>query len=430
MSFFDQNFYRIRQKTWGIIDSDFLLLIEKTFELLKAKESTPHKILSVLDSDYKNHYLEHFKNLFKNPLDETLKVGTLKNLEYYGNDYKNHYIKHQRFFKKILKDFISKKLWYNPFLAFKMINCIDDMIDFELNHVDFDQKNILPLADDQNYQVINDFSSVLNQNLEAITNRLTHSSLELKDYTLDINKLILGISSKTREASDACSSLSNKASNTSLSIEQLSFAIREIAKQVYRMSSISQKSKDQAKSAEGIVNDLTKAVSRIDEVVLLISEIANQTNLLALNATIESARSGNAGKGFAVVASEVKKLATQTSQATEEIKQKIKEIQNHTSHVVGAIHDINTTIYDINQTTSVVSVSIEEQSTVTQDIYRTMSDLVAAFHRVVQNLSQVKDISNHAEEDIARISTMTQNITSNSSNINDVVKKFTNFNLN
>ncbi len=52
----------------------------------------------------------------------------------------------------------------------------------------------------------------------------------------------------------------------------------------------------------------------------IMSITAAMTNLLALNATIEAARAGDAGRGFAVVASEVKKLATDTKQATEQAR--------------------------------------------------------------------------------------------------------------
>lgn len=67
-------------------------------------------------------------------------------------------------------------------------------------------------------------------------------------------------------------------------------------------------------------------VNQISQLANVILDISDQTNLLALNASIEAARAGEAGKGFQVVASEIGHLATQTSSATESIKNMITEV--------------------------------------------------------------------------------------------------------
>jgi methyl-accepting chemotaxis protein len=63
--------------------------------------------------------------------------------------------------------------------------------------------------------------------------------------------------------------------------------------------------------------ELEDTLAKLGSIVDNIGQIAAKTNMLALNATVEAARAGEAGRGFAVVANEVKKLATDTRDATE-----------------------------------------------------------------------------------------------------------------
>jgi methyl-accepting chemotaxis protein len=61
------------------------------------------------------------------------------------------------------------------------------------------------------------------------------------------------------------------------------------------------------------------AMDQVRRTTHVIDGIARTTNMLALNAAIEAEKAGDAGRTFAVVAAEVKKLASSTRAATEEI---------------------------------------------------------------------------------------------------------------
>jgi len=58
-----------------------------------------------------------------------------------------------------------------------------------------------------------------------------------------------------------------------------------------------------------------------------VNDPAEQSNVLAVNAAIEAARAGEQGKGFGVVAQEIRSLASQSKQATTQVRGILFEIQ-------------------------------------------------------------------------------------------------------
>ena len=82
------------------------------------------------------------------------------------------------------------------------------------------------------------------------------------------------------------------------------------------------------------LEELGQAVADINQIIQVITEVADQTNLLSLNASIEAARAGEAGRGFAVVAAEVKNLADQSLKAADQIQNIISDVQEFSEAVL------------------------------------------------------------------------------------------------
>ncbi|WP_315706261.1 MULTISPECIES: HAMP domain-containing methyl-accepting chemotaxis protein [unclassified Bradyrhizobium] len=199
---------------------------------------------------------------------------------------------------------------------------------------------------------------------------------------------------RSKQLASAVSAASEEATTNVQSVasatEQMASSVTEISRQVQESARIAGEAVGQARTTTGRVSELSKAATRIGDVVELINTIAGQTNLLALNATIEAARAGDAGRGFAVVASEVKALAEQTAKATGEIGQQIAGIQAATQESVGAIRDISSTIEKLAEISSTIAAAVEEQGAATQEISRNVQQAAHGTQQVSSNITDVE----------------------------------------
>ena len=151
------------------------------------------------------------------------------------------------------------------------------------------------------------------------------------------------------------------------------------------------------------IKKLGESSTEIGNVIKVINSIAEQTNLLALNATIEAARAGEAGKGFAVVANEVKELAKETSKSTEDIIQKIETIQVDTRAAVEAIDKVSGIVDKINESQTAIAGAVDEQTAMTADISRHISEVADGSGEINSNISEAA----MAVENTSKVSTDT-----------------------
>jgi len=241
-----------------------------------------------------------------------------------------------------------------------------------------------------------------------------------------------GTLSKTAERSQklatAVAAASEEASTNVQSVasatEEMTSSVTEISRQVQESARMADEAVSQARTTTERVSELSKAATRIGNVVELINTIAGQTNLLALNATIEAARAGEAGRGFAVVASEVKALAEQTAKATGEIAAQISGIQVATQESVNAIKEISGTIETLSEISSTIAAAVEEQGAATQEIARNVQQAAQGTQQVSSNITDVQRGATETGSASSQVLSAAQMLSSDSGRLKSEVSKF------
>jgi methyl-accepting chemotaxis protein len=260
-------------------------------------------------------------------------------------------------------------------------------------------------------EIVDTVSSAATE-LEASANTLTKAAERSQS-------LATTVAAASEEASTNVQSVSSAS-------EELTSSVNEISRQVQESSRVANEAVDQAQKTNSRVSELSKAASRIGDVVELINTIAGQTNLLALNATIEAARAGESGRGFAVVASEVKALAEQTAKATGEISQQISGIQAATQDSVAAIKEIGDTIGRMSEISSTIAAAVEEQGAATQEISRNIQHAATGTQQVSSNITDVQHGATETGSASAQVHSAAKSLSSESNRLKLEVSKFLN----
>lgn len=160
------------------------------------------------------------------------------------------------------------------------------------------------------------------------------------------------------------------------------------------------------KSAEAInvieqsIKATDASVGKINDAVKIISDIASQTNLLSLNASIEAARAGEAGRGFGVVAGEIKKLAEQSDESANQIKEIVTEIDALSHECVDQSEAVK---HLINEEVDLLSETQEKFKALNDNIGASLSE-ISSVSEITTKLESIKDTILNAVANLATIS--------------------------
>lgn len=268
--------------------------------------------------------------------------------------------------------------------------------------------------------LVNDFQNAIVRVLDAVQREIG----TMRGTASNLSSLATIASEQAGQASHASQGASSNVQTVAAAAEELGSSIQEIATQTHKASEMVHAATEQALVTNQEVSSLNANAARIGDVVEMIRAIAEQTNLLALNATIEAARAGEAGRGFAVVASEVKNLSSQTSKATEEIAQRIADIQRSTETTVQSISRITQSIEHVNQVIGGIAAAVEEQQAATGEISHSIALAADGSVSVAHNVEGVTSAIGETNREADQVLGASEQLTTITTELSSAIEQF------
>lgn len=243
------------------------------------------------------------------------------------------------------------------------------------------------------------FAEVFEKNISAVMQissldlAMSHETEKILDISRRITKATESIFGSSAGAAGRSRNQHEEMTNTIIEVASETEGIFQKTKEgqdeMTKIRELSNETIETSLKMQEDINNLSRVINQLSNVIAGVDSISMQTNLLALNASTEAARAGEAGKGFAVVAMEIRGLAEETQRMTknmnsfvENIKKASKKSIDSATNTIDALKSMTdriTNIWELNSETqkhiSKVNESVSSIAAVSQEITGSMAEM-------------------------------------------------------
>lgn len=334
------------------LENQIAMIGMTTVDLQMIRAMQPYveeKIQDIVDQFYKN--IEHEPSLLhiinSNSSIERLKKTLRRHIvEMFSGEIDESYIEKRLIIAHVHVRIGLKTKWY--------MSAFQDIL---LSLIDIVEENV-PQRDEA-VLTIRAVSKILNLEQQLV--------LEAYDKETDrIKAEIEGQKNTIRmSVSSTSENLASISEETNASFEELVAQSDGIVSLANQGATLSLSAKERAETGKSEMNNLASNMEKISssvnhmitdadtllvnmkqmqDIINIVTGIADQTNLLSLNASIEAARAGEAGRGFAVVAEEVRKLSDETKHSVVSVSNLIKSTNEQVDKLTQALDKMRTDV--------------------------------------------------------------------------------------
>ncbi|WP_298806405.1 methyl-accepting chemotaxis protein [uncultured Pseudokineococcus sp.] len=235
-----------------------------------------------------------------------------------------------------------------------------------------------------------------------VSGRLQGTSRQVASIADELGTTSHAASEQARSAGGSAGSISSDVAELASGGREMSEAVLEISRNAGEAAGMAEDAVRSLDEAMARAQQLATSSTRIEEIVAVISAVAEQTKLLALNATIEAARAGEAGKGFAVVAGEVKELAREAAEASEDIGRRVADIRHDTGDVTAEMSRLAGVVAGISSHQTGIAGAVEQQTATTGGMQERLTGTARAAADIAERLREVSRAASATDERAAQ----------------------------